>query len=127
MSAFICHRTSGFILLLLFLTPLFANENAVSERTHQTVWLDELDLSLTQCGWKQTQANRSILGGPLVIGDRQFERGVGHHAPGSIVVELPEGNIHFSAEVGVNVDAESATGERAALPKILRHAVSATR
>ncbi|MBR5626408.1 MAG: NPCBM/NEW2 domain-containing protein, partial [Thermoguttaceae bacterium] len=96
---------------MLFLTPLFANESAVSELTHQTVWLDELDLSLTQCGWKQTQANRSILEGPLVIGDRQFERGVGHHAPGSIVVELPEGNIRFSAEVGVNVDAESAIGD----------------
>ena len=44
------------------------------------VWLDELPLRDTMCGWGTPRANKSVDGNALRIGTQQFARGVGTHA-----------------------------------------------
>ncbi|HUT01321.1 MAG TPA: NPCBM/NEW2 domain-containing protein, partial [Phycisphaerae bacterium] len=55
-------------------------------RAGKTVWLDELDVTRSTCGWQTTQRNRSVGGNPLRLGGQRFRRGVGTHAPGKISV-----------------------------------------
>lgn len=46
--------------------------------------------------------NRSVVGGPLTIGARRFDHGIGTHAVSRIRVESPEPMERFSALVGVD-------------------------
>lgn len=62
-------------------------------------------VALTQ-GWGELGLDTSVRPPgrepvPLRIGERQYARGLGHHAPGSIVVELNGEYATFEAEVGV--------------------------
>ena len=81
---------------LLIVCTVFAQEPT------QTRYIDDLNLSVTECGWKKTQARKSVEGNPIVINGRKFERGVGHHAPGRIILSLPPVPLKFSAWVGIN-------------------------
>jgi len=38
---------------------------AASAWAVETVWLDELDVSLSKCGWNKTLANKAVGGAPL--------------------------------------------------------------
>ena len=96
-----------FSLLVLIGTLVAADSESVPARSF---WLDELDLSLTESGWKSAQARRSVDGAPLSVAGQKFERGVGTHAPGWIVVELPNGTTRFSAQVGVDDEVVSTGG-----------------
>lgn len=60
--------------------PLLGAENKV--------WLDELDLSGMSCGWRKTQARKSVLGKPLTLGGKTFEHGAGTHAMSRFVLPL---------------------------------------
>jgi hypothetical protein len=67
--------------------------------------------SLTQ-GWGELGLDTSVRppGGnpvPLRISEREYARGLGHHAPGSIVVELDGEYEAFEAEVGVQWQGDS--------------------
>ncbi len=78
----------------------FAGLLAAEEKT---LWLDEMDLSKTTCGWKQTAANLSVDGNPLTIAGKKYDRGVGHHAPGDILIKIPAKNaLRFTAWVGID-------------------------
>jgi hypothetical protein len=57
--------------------------------------------SVTQ-GWRQTQTDASIIGQPLSIAGRRYEKGLGTHAPGDIVFKLNRRNKKFIADVGVD-------------------------
>lgn len=81
--------------------------SAETERQSQKMqphvkYLDELDLSLTECGWNSTQSRQSVGGNPLQMGGKTFERGVGHHPPGSITIAVPPVLGQFSAYVGID-------------------------
>ncbi|MDR1493243.1 MAG: NPCBM/NEW2 domain-containing protein [Planctomycetaceae bacterium] len=67
-----------------------------------TVYVDSLDLSVTDCGWRTTQSKKSVDGRPLSIAGRLFDRGVGHHAPGMIAIRVPQTQGKFSAWVGID-------------------------
>jgi len=71
----------------------------------QTVWLDELDVRLSSCGWRDTKAKRSVGGNALKLGGVTYQRGIGTHAPGEFHVRLDGGTKRFTALVGI--DAES--------------------
>ena len=71
-------------------------------RAGKTVWLDELDVTRSTCGWQTTQRNRSVGGNPLRLGGQRFRRGVGTHAPGKISVNLAGGSKRFSALIGID-------------------------
>ena len=71
-------------------------------------------LSLVQMGWGELGLNtcahapgQAAL--PLQIGDHHYPRGLGHHAPGALVVELGGRYRAFLAEVGVQRQ-QGATG-----------------
>jgi hypothetical protein len=70
-----------------------------------TVWLDELDVRLSSCGWSHTKAKRSVGNKPLNMGGITYERGVGTHPPGEFHVRLDGGTKRFTSLVGI--DAES--------------------
>ncbi|MBQ2821645.1 MAG: NPCBM/NEW2 domain-containing protein, partial [Thermoguttaceae bacterium] len=89
---------------LIFWAVLIPSVNA-----QQTFWLDEMDLTLTQCGWGTPQVNRPIYGDVFSIGGVKFERGIGTHASGEICVSNPAKAGIFHAEVGVS-DQEKAVG-----------------
>ncbi|MFH0981635.1 MAG: NPCBM/NEW2 domain-containing protein [Planctomycetota bacterium] len=48
------------------------------------------------------EANRSVEGGVIYLGDRYYLRGLGTHAGSTIVYELPEGYRTFRAVAGIN-------------------------
>ncbi|MDR0392302.1 MAG: NPCBM/NEW2 domain-containing protein, partial [Planctomycetaceae bacterium] len=71
-----------------------------------TVYIDQLDLSKTICGWEKTLARKSVGGNQLSINGQKFDRGVGHHAQGEIIVALPQVDGLFSAQVGIDDEVE---------------------
>ena len=68
----------------------------------ETVWLDELDVSLSECGWEHTRSRKSVGGNPLRAGGRLFERGIGTHPPGSFVINLDGGSTRFTALAAID-------------------------
>lgn len=66
------------------------------------VWLDELDVSLSRCGWQRTLANQSVGGNPLRLDGTEYPRGVGTHAPGAWWIELGGRTTRFHAVCGID-------------------------
>lgn len=75
---------------------------AIYARAAEQVWMDSLDLSLTQQGWGSAQTNKSVTGAPLSISGKVFEHGVGTHAPSTMFVNLAGGTERFLAAVGLD-------------------------
>ena len=71
----------------------------------QMVWLDELDVTLSTCGWGSTRKNMSVGGNKLTMAGKTYEHGIGTHAPGEFQIKLEGGTRRFTALVGI--DAES--------------------
>ena len=67
----------------------------------QTVWLDELDVKLSECGWQTTQSRRSVAGNPLRLRGKTYARGIGTHSPGRFAIDVG-GATRFSAIVGLD-------------------------
>lgn len=78
----------------------------VSARAHSkpaaTVWLDDLDLRYVVCGYGETRSRRTTYNHELVVVDQKFERGLGWHAPGSIVIRLPNCDARFYCAFGIS-------------------------
>jgi alpha-galactosidase len=68
----------------------------------ETVWLDNLNLSVASQGWGEPQRDQSVENHPLIIGGKTFPRGFGTHADGTLNVHLNGGAKSFSANVGVD-------------------------
>jgi alpha-galactosidase len=66
------------------------------------LWLDELDVSRTDCGWQTAQRNKSIDGNPLTIGGQVYERGIGTHCEARMDIKLAGRGLRFEASVGVD-------------------------
>ncbi len=79
-----------------------------SAQAAHPVRLESLDLTKMLCGWEHPQANKSVGGNLLKIGDVAFEHGVGTHAVSDFRIRLRGRADSFTAQVGV--DAE--TGKR---------------
>ena len=93
-----CHLNGAALPALLFTALVTAPFAEPAE----TVWLDELDVSLSVCGWRKTLARKSVGGNRLGLGGKQFERGIGTHAPGRFCIELAGGSSRFTALVGLD-------------------------
>ena len=88
--------------LLTFICALLMTASFAAAQ-EKTVYLDEMDLSKTTCGWKQTAANKTVDGAEPSICGRKFEHCVGHHAPGDILIALPnQCGIKFSGVMGID-------------------------
>jgi len=68
----------------------------------KSIYLDELNVSLSSTGWGSTQKNRSIDRNPIRIAGKAFKRGVGTHPPGMIRVKLDGKTTRFTAMVGID-------------------------
>jgi alpha-galactosidase len=68
----------------------------------QTVWLDELDLSLASQGWGIPKKNRSVDDNIMTIAGKTFERGFGTHAESSLFIQLNGKANSFTAQVGID-------------------------
>ena len=58
----------------------------------ETVWLDSLNLSVTEQGWGTPHKDQSVDGKVLSIGGKQYARGLGTHAESMLNVKL-DGNV----------------------------------
>jgi len=85
---------------LIGLLVLAAGRADAGEAT--TVWLDELDVRLSSCGWQSTRRNRSVGGNPLRLRGKTYERGIGTHPPGMFRIDLDKRGLRFQATVGVD-------------------------
>ena len=88
-------------LLCKLVTWLFAFFFAV-RISAATVWLDELDVSMTTQGWGDPHKNQSVDGHGLSIGRQSFARGLGTHAESVLFINLKNAAQTFSASVGVD-------------------------
>jgi alpha-galactosidase len=82
--------------ILLFALSIAASIPAV------TVWLDDLDTSVTTQGWGEPHKNQSVDGHGLVIGGHTFAHGLGTHAESILYINLKNTAQIFSASVGVD-------------------------
>ena len=67
-----------------------------------TVWLDDLDVSLTSQGWGEPHKNQAVDGQPMTIGHQTFAHGLGTHAESTLYIDLKNAGQTFSASVGVD-------------------------
>ena len=68
----------------------------------ETVSLASLDIGKARQGWGTPHANQSVDGHPLTIAGQKFERGLGTHSVGSLLINLKGGSTKFHAVVGID-------------------------
>ena len=68
----------------------------------QTVWLDQLDLSVASQGWGVPKKNRSVDDNIMTIAGKTFERGFGTHGESSLFIQLDGKANSFTAQVGID-------------------------
>ena len=100
-----CPRRASAVVALA--ASLLAPPGAWAE---ETLYVSALDLSKVRQGWGQAQADKSVLGGPLVIAGQKFARGVGTHASGQIAIQLHGEAERFCARVGLDDTAAGSPG-----------------
>jgi alpha-galactosidase len=83
---------------------LFALLNIIgaSSLMAQTVWLDQLDLSVATQGFGTPGKNKSVDGRPISIAGKTFEHGFGTHAESSLLIQLDGKAISFTSQVGID-------------------------
>src|SRR6516162_2499435 len=75
---------------------------SISKSSAATVWLDDLNVSVTSQGWGQPHKSQSVDGHSLTIGGKSFKRGLGTHAESTLFVKLDGRARSFLASVGVD-------------------------
>lgn len=90
------------VLVLLVVAGLLTLASNHSARPSETVWLSSLSIGKARQGWGEPQADKSVQGNPISIGERGFERGVGTHAASVMYVDLKGGSERFRAWAGVD-------------------------
>ncbi len=76
----------------------------------ETVLLGSLDVSKVKQGWGEPQADKSVDGNQLSIGEKKFEHGLGTHAASSLLINLKGGAERFTAYVGVDDEVGDSLG-----------------
>ena len=72
------------------------------------IWLADLYPEVAEQGWKELTIDRSVGGELIRLGDTTYLRGIGTHAPATIVYAIPPDAHMFSALVGI----DEAAGDR---------------
>lgn len=98
-----CMNTKLLSIFLLFFLMTSCKKESV-------FWLNETDLSVMTTGRGVSLANQSILGKPLTIAGKSFEKGVGTYAVSTLVLNLNGKGKSISGKAGVDdVAREGAT------------------
>jgi hypothetical protein len=93
---------------LAAVTVILALAAASQAGETKVVWLDELDVSLSTCGYSSTARKMSVDRHPLRLRGRTYDRGIGTHAPGLFRIDLGGRALNFQATAGI--DDESGNG-----------------
>jgi alpha-galactosidase len=88
-------------MILCGCTSVDGTKSAVNNAVNW-LWLDELDVAQTNCGWQTAQKNKTVERNPLTIGGQKYERGVGTHADARIDIKLSGKGQRFEALVGLD-------------------------
>jgi alpha-galactosidase len=67
-----------------------------------TLHLTDLKWVNATVGWETVKINRSVAGNKLIVDGKEFENGIGTHAPSIIEYDIPEGYDTFSSMVGLD-------------------------
>ena len=93
---------------LLLLASAASGAESEETVTYLSDAYDDLSVALQQ-GWGNLGRDTAAVptdgraGSPLKLGEKTFEKGLGHHAPGHLTFQLPEGRfMAFAALVGVH-------------------------
>ncbi|MDR2344822.1 MAG: NPCBM/NEW2 domain-containing protein [Planctomycetaceae bacterium] len=78
-----------------------------------TVYIDQLNLKNTISGWDSTKAKKSVGNNPIKINGKIYDRGVGSHANGQIMISIPSLSGVFSAEVGIDDESDEHNAQMA--------------
>ena len=68
------------------------------------IWLDTLDVSNVRQEWSVAKASKSVMGNPISIKDKKFERGIGTHAQSKISIDLKGSALKFVSAVGIDAE-----------------------
>jgi len=71
----------------------------------ESVWLSALDISKAQQGFGKPQADKAVDGHGLSIAGHKYDRGLGTHSIGSLLVNLHGTATRFQAVVGIDDEA----------------------
>ncbi len=97
------NRVSKTAILTLTIAMLYGCNSTEKVKSGEAwLWLDELDVSRTECGWQAAQKNQSVGGNPLKIGGQIYQRGIGTHANARMDIQLDGKGLQFEALVGAD-------------------------
>lgn len=66
------------------------------------LWIETLDLSVMNQGFKRPQACKSLMGFPIALGGVQYPHGIGTHAVSEFLIDLKGAAVRFDAMAGVD-------------------------
>lgn len=72
------------------------------------IWLADFRPEVAEQGWKELAIDRSVAGELIRLGDRTYLRGIGTHAPATLVYAIPPESHTFRALIGI----DQAAGDR---------------
>jgi len=90
------------VLLVMVFVGTWSLEAAKGPEKVSTVYLDELDVRLSLCGWQQTVKNKAVGGAKLKIAGVAYKRGIGTHSYGVFRINLYGTAKRFTAMVGLD-------------------------
>ncbi len=95
------------ILVAIWLTSDAGAVNPTAKKVPKNgVWLESLDLSVMNQGFKRPQVGKSIMGFPITLGGVEYPHGIGTHAISEFLVDLKGVAVRFDAMVGVDDDTQ---------------------
>jgi hypothetical protein len=75
---------------------------ALPEPRMPDVYLDPADFLKNEAGWGEPRVNKSVTGRALIVNGRTYERGIGTHANGEIVLKCKPEYKRFVAVAGID-------------------------
>jgi len=79
------------------------------------VKLADATWAVSEAGWGQVNRNKDAAGGPIEVGGKVFNEGIGLHAPARVAVRLPKDAQRLVMAVGVEDSGSGQSGARTSL------------
>ena len=91
----------AFAIVMLSSMVLLCGTNTCKAAQHE-VWLDSMETSKAYSEHYRTRSNRSASDNHLRIAGKQYEHGIGTHAPAQFCIDLDGKGMRFTAMVGID-------------------------
>ncbi|MAX22993.1 MAG: alpha-galactosidase [Phycisphaeraceae bacterium] len=87
---------------LIVIIAIFLFYHVGSQPVTQMIWLDEMDIRMITQDRGKPKRNLNTLGGPMSLGGKVYERGIGTHSTSTFYITLKGDAKRFSAVVGLD-------------------------